>query len=167
MNKKVVCKCKQYKKQIEELKTIIEDLKAQYNTADVRHANFINDLVKEPVTSDYTQKTTKSTNEHPIDYTGILKDDTKWVDPFNKHTQKPKFDLDMFNDATKFSLDMFNEQFEKQKTTCTTDVLFLTDPLTSRNMQKPYNPNLLPIKHVSGREKFDLAEFNRRFEKLN
>jgi hypothetical protein len=165
MNKKVICKCKQYKKQIEELKTIVQDLKAQYNVSNTQHVNSIKDLIKDEPTREPLQKQCKPNVLHPIDHDLILKDNAKWVEPlYNKETVTfPEHNIC----NTKFDPESFNKQFEQHVKVDMTDVLFVTDPLNPRNNNEPYNPNLLPIKEVSGREKFDLDEFNRQFEKLN
>jgi hypothetical protein len=210
MNKKAICKCKQYKKQIEDLKTIIQDLKAQYNVSNTQHVNSIKDLIKDEPTHEPLQNSVKPNILHLIDHDLILKDNKKWVesgsfpehnicntkfDPesFNKQFEqhnkvdmtdvlfvkdtlnprnklepyKPNFYAERINGISKFDLESFNKHFESRSKVDMTDVLFVTDPLNTRNNNEPYNPNLLPIKEVSGREKFDLDEFNRQFEKLN
>lgn len=144
--RKGICRCSQYKKEISELKELVKELRIKEaeldsinkNTSDIDKYKNTLDIIKSNV-----DKNTK----------GIATIDFK----FNE-VETPKEKLK----PEDFTQEKFNELFERNKLR---DTNYTDDRLKNTEiLNKNYNPNILPIKHFSGYEKFDNDAFNKQFE---
>lgn len=172
MERKVIkklgtCKCKQYKQEIKELNDIVLDLKKQLTQKSLSPAlqftKEINDTTsfeEFKLPNSFSEFDAQMEIELNSKFPSIeeLEEQLNEVNEVNEHE---------INYGGKFDIDEFNKKFEQQQKPKEEKILFRTKPKNESDgigYKKDYNPNILPLKVVTGFEKFDNDAFNKQFE---
>lgn len=164
------CKCKQYKQEIKELNDIIYDLRQQNNKTPI--LDEINDFTLPNSFSEFDAQMEKietklnfETKFPSIEEIEKELNDINTIKPPSLQKNEDEIKKIFYND-NKFDVDEFNKKFEQQKKVKEEDdILFKTKYETDGiEYKKNYNPNILPIKVITGFEKFSLEDFNKQFE---
>jgi hypothetical protein len=176
--KKKTCNCAEYKKEIIELNEIIAELRVKETELNKLKSNF----------TDISYGT--ENNYENISYTDCSEDSIKFPtlkeieDQFNIEnnlvgtTEQLIYNDHFINEKGEFDNKAFNKQFEQTvreknmyingKNKFDNEIInkpFIKNINESFMDEKAeYNPNFLPIKELSGFEKFDNDAFNRVFE---
>lgn len=141
--RKGICRCSQYKKEISELKELVKELRIKEAELDSINKN-INVNTEECIDKNI------GINENNLQ--GRYDDMDELLQYKEEEKLKPE----------DFTSEKFNELFECNKVK---DTKYTDDkPKITETLNKNYNPNILPIKHFSGYEKFDNDVFNKQFE---
>lgn len=164
------CKCKQYKQEINELNDIIYDLRQQLTPI----LDEINDFTLPNSFSEFDAQMekieTKLNFETKFPSIEEIEKELNDINTPIKQEMEQELNEDkikkIFYNDDKFDVDEFNKKFEQQqKPKEEDDILFKTKYETDGiEYKKNYNPNILPIKVITGFEKFSLEDFNKQFE---
>lgn len=170
------CKCKQYKEEIKELNDIIYDLKQK-----------LNENTKSPALQ-FTKEINDCTSFEEFKLPNSFSEFDAQIKEINQEKKNPSFKelenelnemnemnemKEIFkNEMNEFNLDEFNKRFNEmnEKNEKNENILFKTEPRDINEdleYKKDYNPNILPIKVITGFEKFNKDEFNRQFKEQN
>lgn len=145
--RKGICRCIQYKKEIYELKELVKELRIKEAELDSIKENLSIKGELEVNESFTVSENTNINNE----YQNILKYKNEKEYEFVKEKLNPE----------DFTCERFNEIFERNNKKHSSSNL---NTKITETLNKNYNPNILPVKHISGYEKFDNDAFNKEFD---